>query len=757
MRFISHIVLKLTIIALCAVPLLGAVTHATPVSLTTIESATVPVAYAEVIYDPSTGAQTGYTDASTPPDKPIDTHISWTDSAFWTSGAFLIYVTGMLLGFAGWALNGSIEYFVIDMGKFLGSGPQGSALGNSIVTSWGIIRDIINLTFVFGMIYLAFMTIVKADTSKLKHGVVQIVIAALLINFSLFFAKAIIDFGNVAAVEVYSYMQAAGHSSANQNDWATYGISGYFMNQLGLIEFFHPGTVISAGGSPTLAIGKETGFGFSLLVSLTLLIATFVFFAGAILIAIRFVTLALLLILSPVAFAGAALPGLNTEEWSRAWWKSLVSNVLFAPAYFLLLFVSMKAVNLDSLANGLSTISPTPGNIVGFFKGQGDPGSILAFMNFVLVIGFLVGSLIISKRMGAWGADSATKWGAKASFGVTAAIGRQTFGRLGNLGAESDRLKDAASRKGPRGFLARQALGISRVAQKGSFDARGIGAVQSLAKNHDVNLKLGDAKKGGYAASLEEVANKDKTYGASLGTVDDKDPRVKEYKEHLEHEEHQLADEQEYLKQLKKDFNNARKRGIASEMAQAQAAVTKQEDNIETRKKEVETWKKYVDQEKNRRQVGAAVIEERLPDTYRKLGLDIGIAQEGIRVMQKEYNDTKSTDALKKIKELQAQIKKAEQGRKDIYAKTRGAEVGYAGVLDSYTNDKGLVSGTAALTKALLTGRTRAMYKAGAKAVRDTKKAAKKAEKKDDHGGGHDDHGGGHDDHGGGGGHGGHH
>lgn len=353
---------------------------------------------------------------------------------YFTSGAFLIAITGMLLGFAGWMLNGSIQFFVIEMGALIGTG---TPIGNSINESWKMIRDLINLTFVFGLLYIAFMTIFKADTSKLKHAIVQILIGALLINFSLFFAKVIIDITNVAAVEIFEQMSSvpgAGISSAQSGQQYTVGISGYFAERLGVLDLVDPIAVATSKGSADLKAGSF-GFGFSIFVSLIFLIASFVFMAGAILISIRFVVLVFLLILSPVAFASAFIPKLNTEEWSRMWWDKMISQAIFAPAYLLLILIAMKVADLGALTAG--------GKITDFFSGEGQGKSIAAVLNFVLIIGFLVGAIIIAKKMGAYGASTAASWGMSAAkFGGrlvmkpvragTGFAGRNTVGRASN-------------------------------------------------------------------------------------------------------------------------------------------------------------------------------------------------------------------------------------------------------------------------------------------------------------------------------------
>ncbi len=669
---------------------------------------------------------------------------SWTDWAnFIISGAFLIYLSGMLLYFAGYLLNGSIQLFVVEMGTQLS---KGTTLGDAIITCWGIIRDIINLTFVFGMIYLAFMTIVKADTSKLKHGVIQIVIAALLINFSLFFGKAVIDFGNVAALEIYTYMESKAESP--NGDQLNYGISGFFVDRMGLGQFFDAKKLIANGDNPTLAFDNKTGFGFAILVSIVLLIASFVFFAGAILISIRFISLALLLVLSPVAFAKAALPGINTEEWSREWWKRLVSQVIFLPAYFLMLYISMSAVGVSNKGSDMTS----------FFKGGGGMSSVQAFLNFVIIIGFLIGSLIIAKKMGAYGASTVNSWGksarmygqralGSATLGIGAKVGRGTFGRLGSFGANSGTLKDSIGKSGVRAFVNRRLLDASRVAEKTSFDARQVGG---LGKN----LGIGEGKTGGWKKSMEDVAARDKAYAESAGTVGDDDPRVVGLKALVEHEEHELS-------KLKN----------AKELAKTQGEKDDIDEAIHKQEKTITGAKEAVDREKNRRQAGKAVSTAEMAsfaesdDDLRNTISELKNSKDSLTSAKESYSHATTNEArgaaLKNIADAQKNIKRLEEMREKRLDKiARGKDVGYAGLLDSYSDESTKLGMARGAIASALVGRTRSMSRASAKAVRDTKIKAKKEEKKakkdgpasagakkDGAGGGDDAHEGGHDAH----------
>ena len=170
--------------------------------------------------------------------------------------------------------------------------------------------------------------------------------------------------------------------------------------------------------------------------------------------------------------------------------------------------------------------------MIDFFKGGEQ--SIGAMLNFILVIGFLVGSLIVAKKMGAYGASSAVSWGTSlakgtgstmlrvtggATAGLAAAAGRRSAGQIGLNATENQKLLNRTNEKGVRGFLARRQLAVARGLANASFDARGIGGIGQ-------KTGLGEGKVGGQRQVIEDIKKKEKEYGDSLGIVGDDDPRV---------------------------------------------------------------------------------------------------------------------------------------------------------------------------------------------------------------------------------------
>jgi hypothetical protein len=360
--------------------------------------------------------------------------LGFNDPEFYTTGYFLIYITSGLVALAGKLLNASITHFILNMGTYL-SATDG--VGKGLNAAWTVIRDIVNLTFVFGLIYLAFMTIAQADTHKLKHGVVNIIKGALLVNFSMFFAKMIIDIANVTAITIFANMNLVAGTPGQQEN---FGIAWFFFEKLGLLTLMDPIAAAQnvAGSSGIVFDTTSLSWTFSIMVSLVFLITSFVMIAGAVLIAIRFIVLTLIIVLSPIAFASGALPKLNTEELSHDWWGRLINHSIFAPAYFLMLWVSMQVIDIAalkqaSLADFLSKATP------------------LAMVNFIMVIGFMIGSLIIAKKFGAYGAEGALGFGKSLARGTGSFAGRWGIGAPSSYMLkkyEGARARDSQSRGG---------------------------------------------------------------------------------------------------------------------------------------------------------------------------------------------------------------------------------------------------------------------------------------------------------------------
>ena len=71
-----------------------------------------------------------------------------------------------------------------------------------VQTGWTMVRDIANAVFIFLLLYLGIKTVLGLGDWKKPVG--MIIVVALLMNFSLFFTKVVIDVSNLAAYQFYN-------------------------------------------------------------------------------------------------------------------------------------------------------------------------------------------------------------------------------------------------------------------------------------------------------------------------------------------------------------------------------------------------------------------------------------------------------------------------------------------------------------------------------------------------------------------------
>jgi len=397
-------------------------------------------------------------------------------------------IFGAAVYFGGQILNIGINSFVFGFGDFYTQ----RGLGHVVDQMWAIIRDIFNLAFIFGLVLIGLKMIFNSSDNDAKKALGLLVIAALLINFSLFFGKTIIDFTNLAAYQI-----ATGAFPLDPSGKAN--VSGVFMNLTGLQGAWNfTGSDLPSG----------MGFTYIIFTMILYIIMAFVFFAGGILLLIRFVVLNIYLIFSPVMFLGFVIP--SAQKLTQDFWKGFMSRAFFAPAYLLMLYFSVRVVTGFSVTAGgmgvqkasLAEVFTRPG-AAGFETMIAIFGLISIFLIASIVVAKMMGDLVGSKTIGAgkWVARK-TKYGmGAAAAGSLAFAGRQTAGRLGkNLTKENSflgkRLRMSAQKGGVTGALAKGTLITADKASKQSFDARNVAGLGT-------KLGVGESKGGGFADRRE--------------------------------------------------------------------------------------------------------------------------------------------------------------------------------------------------------------------------------------------------------------
>src|SRR3990167_2417660 len=407
---------------------------------------------------------------------------------------FTIRGMSLLTGLAGIILNAVIYYTIVDIAN-------NYSRITTINEAWSVIRDLANMSFIFVLLYAAIKTILGTG-SDTKNLIVKIIVVAILINFSLFFTKVVIDASNVLAIAFYDAIVPGAFDDIGVINLVTQtGISHAFMQNLNLQSLYEVGE----NGN---RIGPASIVTLGIMCSIMLLIAAFIFFAVALMFIIRYVILILVLILSPLAFIAFVLPQL--EKYKAQWIDALVGQAFFAPIYFMLTWVTLHVLGGITSAFG-ATDNPRAALSGIAFIDSAITGTNEAFgllINFIVVIVFLVASLILAKELAnkvPGGVNKLTGWATGvaggASFGLAGRAGRYTLGAATEMAKESKAYKrlEAAS---PNSRLARLTLAAADKTSRASFDARGgkLGGILASA-----GIEGGKAQEGGFEADRKAV------------------------------------------------------------------------------------------------------------------------------------------------------------------------------------------------------------------------------------------------------------
>ncbi len=327
----------------------------------------------------------------------------------------VLWVISFILGFIGVMFNTVFSVTVVNMKTYVES-------IEVISVGWTAIRDMANILFIFMLLYLAISTILQLDEHGVKHGLSRLIIGATLINFSLFFVKIPIDVSNIVAIEVYNKIKI---SSSNADIvGGTGGLGDAFLSMFSPQQVFADPTVDPDITKPIWNFGKNpiTTFVMGIIVMST---ACFIFLAVIIIFIKRFITLIMLMIFSPLAFAGMAIPNHSIEhEISSKFWGSLLKESFYAPVFMFMVYLTLKVGTALNVAS--STITSITATKTLTYTEEAAANVI----SYSVVIGMLIFSLTVSEMMGVKGASGAIQFFDKTRGAVGGWVGRNTAGTL---------------------------------------------------------------------------------------------------------------------------------------------------------------------------------------------------------------------------------------------------------------------------------------------------------------------------------------
>lgn len=409
------------------------------------------------------------------------------DSGGWLAELFADVLFWIVWTPSSWVMD--LGAYLLDKSMLLTvtDGFRSLATSSVVTTGWEFSRDIVNMFLIFILLYIAIATILRLSGYGAKELLTTLIIVAFLVNFSGVVTRMIIDASNVLANGFYSQILRRNET-----------ISTTFKNAFNAEKILSPGNAQTAllelkGDRKLIAILSS---------SIIMLVAAFVFGALGILFLIRVVVLLILIMFSPLAFGAMVLP--STKRHASKWWSSLFSQAFFAPAAMMMLLISANIANSSFMRTFTGVTNETIIEATVNAAKNGSSSLWRYLVQFSIVVIMLVASLVVSKQMGAIGANTAIAAGrnikrrAQGYAGSVAA--RNTVGRLARAAAES-KAGQALGRVPVVGGMAYR--GMEKAAQVGRLEEISRRAAETKAK---VGLNLAPQQQAAYFKGLNARA-----------------------------------------------------------------------------------------------------------------------------------------------------------------------------------------------------------------------------------------------------------
>ncbi|HEY4523942.1 MAG TPA: hypothetical protein VJK04_03675 [Candidatus Paceibacterota bacterium] len=313
-------------------------------------------------------------------------------------GYLISLLVGLLLVLAGWFIDFSLAL-------------NSEVLNMPVVQiGWRIVRDIANLGFVLGIIVIAFATIIRNQTYGMKTSLFKLIMIAILINFSLSICGFFLD---ASGILTNFFVNKATNNGA-------------FALSDAIADAFKPQALWSAGGG--MAKIQATGSVTIIIQSIASLFFIIIFswmgvvtyFALGAMLMVRFVHIAFLLILAPIAWLGSIFPGLTVGGEGNIfskWRGEFIRWTFFPPIVSFFLYLALFTVQNQSFTQ--TSISKSGAALNSSLNIGGASGGLVGLTSIIgqmfVFCGLLMGGIIAANKLGIQGAVMANKWAHKAS------------------------------------------------------------------------------------------------------------------------------------------------------------------------------------------------------------------------------------------------------------------------------------------------------------------------------------------------------
>lgn len=278
-----------------------------------------------------------------------------------------------------------------------------------IYPGWEVIRNICNIFFIVALMVIALATLFRVDSYQTRPLLIQLILAALMINFSLVIAQAILALADTIQAQ---FLPA--------NVTVIRSLAGDLM----------VGTYRDLYGTKAFADASFAGI-IKPLFFLAMSLGSFMVFAAiAVFLVIRIVALWLLLLISPIAYACGVLP--STAQYRKTWWDNFLKYAFFTP--IMAFFLNLTAV-ISNQFKDIPILQTVADKALVNDLGNSDlAGFVFKVASNLLLLVFLIAALQVADKAGVYGASGITKIaqnGIFAPFGAVGGVGKLAGGFAG--------------------------------------------------------------------------------------------------------------------------------------------------------------------------------------------------------------------------------------------------------------------------------------------------------------------------------------
>lgn len=282
---------------------------------------------------------------------------------------------------------------------------------------WKLILDFTNIFFALVLLIIAFASILGKEEYGVKKLLPKLIIAALLINFSLVICGLLIDFSQVF---MHHFIPP---------DVGTRLKEGLNIAKLTGVEkeaSFAELTKGAGAGAQKIVIAVVTVV-FGILIMLG---AIGVLFAGVFIILWRMFMLWILLIFAPLAWLCSILP--YTEKYYKQWWENFIQQCLIGPVYFFFIYLTTLLIGVQKdgkfeniftsigdkfkFESGLGLIAETDSVAAKIGQTLGLTAGVI--MQYIFILFFMGMGVMAAQAVGGNAAASALKAVDKARGGI---------------------------------------------------------------------------------------------------------------------------------------------------------------------------------------------------------------------------------------------------------------------------------------------------------------------------------------------------